>query len=112
MLIYPKKQILRALKKTSKKWSNIYQEQKGKELKSCPLCEMFLFFNGCQMCPVMNKTGLAKCKGTPYEDWTIHRRKVHNTILGHEFYCEECKSHAGKWFDFIINLLKEWKKIK
>ncbi len=108
MMLYAKKKIHKALRETSKRWANIYQGHK-QSVNNCPLCDMFLFLNDCRMCPVMDKTGLSNCEGTPYIDWANHQKKDHgvNRSTGMVVRCKDCTKYAEKQYLFISKLLKD-----
>ncbi len=113
MMLYSKKSIRKALKKSEIKWASIYQ---GHSMANdeCSLCDMFLFLNDCQLCPIMNKTGLPNCEGTPFIEWDEHQRYAHgvNSGTGLVVRCEECSKFAKKQLTFITELLKESKAKK
>ncbi len=108
MMLYSKKQIRKALKKEKVKWANIYQDHKG-DGKDCPLCDMYMFMNDCRMCPIMTKTGLPNCVGTPYNEWVRHQKNEHGVDMSNGIVvrCSECKLLAKKQATFISMLLKE-----
>ncbi len=113
MMLYSKKNIIKALKKSEVRWANIYQ---GHSMVNgdCSLCDMFLFLNDCQLCPIMNKTGLSNCKGTPYDQWIDHQKYAHGVDSGTGVVvrCEECSKFAKRQLTFITTLLKELKAKK
>ncbi len=108
-MIYDKPTILKALNKGCKKWANIYLGHGDGEQKKCHLCDLFLFLNDCQMCPVMCKTGLPKCKGTPYNDWAEHHKNEHGIELstGMVVECKTCTKFAKRQFEFLVDVLEE-----
>lgn len=63
---------LKALRGSIKKWEKIV-DGTGCDLGShnCPLCKLFLTDDGCEGCPVSEKTGKPDCRGSPYIKWTL-----------------------------------------
>jgi len=92
------KKTLNALKGSIRKWEKIVNGT-GVDFgdANCPLCKLFLV---CEDCPIFLKTGQDGCKGTPYEAWLIHQKKVHNvsawkfTKNGLKVLCPECRRIA------------------
>ncbi len=106
MILYSKKTINKALRRSKIKWADMYHGHNS-AAKKCPLCDMFFILNDCRLCPVMNKTGLPKCKGTPYVDWINHRRIIHGINGGNEIHCKDCTKFAERQFLFLSKLLKD-----
>ena len=109
MIIYDKAKVMEALENGVMKWANIYTGHGSKEQKTCPLCDLFLFLNDCQLCPVMSKTGLPRCKGTPYNDWAEHHKNEHgiNLSTGMIVECKNCTKYAKRHFEFLADILQE-----
>ncbi len=109
MIIYNKAKIMEALNKSAMKWSNIYRGHGDGQQKVCSLCDLFLFLNDCQLCPVMSKTGLPHCKGTPYNDWVEHHKNEHGIDLstGMIVECKTCTKFAKRQFEFIVDIIEE-----
>lgn len=61
---------LEALKASIAKWERNAEAKTPAEFKigeaDCPLCELFIYPDRCEGCPVFEKTGERFCKGTPY----------------------------------------------
>lgn len=95
------KQTLKALKGSIKKWELIVAGE-GKDLgaENCPLCQLFIV-RGCKGCPVMEKTGYAECKGSPYDEW-IKGTKFKN---GRRADTPEKKKLARAELKFLKSLL-------
>ncbi len=108
MILYSKKRIRKALKRSKVKWADMYKGHSA-AVKDCPLCDMFLFLNDCNLCPVMRKTGLARCEGTPYAEWANHQKNEHgiNVSTGMVIKCKDCTKYAERQFLFISKLLKD-----
>ena len=95
---------LEALRGSILKWERIVAGT-GKDLgwTNCPLCLLF-FLNsrllpgqGCDGCPVREKTGLDDCKGTPYwEFWPYHADEILSPVA---------KKRAQEELDFLRFLL-------
>ncbi len=113
MMIYSKKNIIEALKKSEVKWANIYQGHSMVN-DNCALCNMFLFLNDCQLCPIMSKTGFSNCQGTPFIEWCDHQRYAHGVDIGTGMIvrCKDCSKFAKRQLTFITELLKELKAKK
>lgn len=58
-----------ALEGSIKKWEAIV-DGSGKDMgcDNCPLCKLF-YDDWCDGCPVKERTGLAECYGSPYENY-------------------------------------------
>ena len=53
------------------KWQDIVDGTGSNEDSyNCALCEVHLELEGCQACPVGEKTGLDGCDGSPYTDYS------------------------------------------
>ena len=63
-------QTLEALKASIAKWERNAEATSPYEFRTsagdCQLCELFLNYDGCEGCPVFERTGERRCKGTPY----------------------------------------------
>jgi hypothetical protein len=73
---------LKALKGSIAKWEGIVAgttEDEGN--LNCPLCTLF-YRGGCFGCPVMEKTGLDSCNGTPYLEYADGDDLGKDTLLG------------------------------
>jgi len=102
------KATLKALKDSIKKWEKIVAgEGEDKGTINCPLCWLYYGSDSgtCVGCPVMRKTGLADCKGTPYTNWVRHHMEQHLDMFSCVVYCEECKKLAKRELEFLKSLL-------
>lgn len=64
--------------------------------KSCALCKVFLKYS-CRGCPVVGRTGLISCRGSPYSDAS---RALDSFVDGH------CKTFPLKEVLAELNFLK------
>ena len=99
---------LKALKGSIRKWERIVEEKGMDEgTINCPLCWLYYGSDSgtCVGCPVMKKTGLAECKGTPFTDWIRHHKEQHLDIFPCAVRCEECKKLARRELEFLKSLL-------
>ncbi len=108
LMLYSKKSIRKALKESEIRWVSIFQGHSMSN-NDCSLCDMFLFLNDCRLCPVMIKTGLPNCEGTPFVEWNDHQRYAHgvDTENGMVVRCDTCSKLVKKQLAFITTLLKE-----
>lgn len=106
---------IQLLKLAVKKWHAVaFKEAEEDAQYDCHLCEAYrgdgLFSILCEGCPIKEKTGQTGCRGTPYESWAGHHRKVHDAHTGLFVHCPECKRLAVAELVFLENLLKEEEK--
>lgn len=64
------KKTAEALEKSIQKWQKIAARE-GQEngVADCALCALF-WVDDCRGCPVMKRTGMWGCQGTPYIAWS------------------------------------------
>ena len=107
-----KKDTLRALKNSIKKWERI-TNGKGQDDGgyNCSLCQRFkqteCTYND-EQCPVTIKTGKVQCEKSPYIAWQNHQESVHKiNCHPHRIQsgCKGCVKAAKKEVDFLKSLL-------
>ena len=73
-----------------------------------PLCHAFWHDSTCYGCPVEEETGMWRCCGTPYEEWILHNRRIHNNKSTERYIeCDECKDIALKYKVFLKYILRK-----
>src|SRR5512143_419753 len=91
---------LDALKASIAHWQeNLAKAKAGERFETgpseCALCHLFFFYDACCGCPVEARTGLAGCRGTPYDDVfkAIRKRKnAHDLVKSCEAEVEFLQS--------------------
>jgi len=111
----PTKKIVRqALKDSIAHWQRMIDKGRGRPFsEDCPLCGLFSFFENdtvefgdcCHGCPVMARTGLDGCNGTPYKDAYIAWDRLGAGS-------KEFKAAAKKEVEFLKSLLPQPPKRK
>lgn len=102
---------LKALRGSIKKWERIATGH-GKDGGStnCPLCKEFLSQNSpCHGCPVMQRTGQASCRDTPYVNF-YHIASAENDSLGDVYNTSQvagprAQQAAINEYKFLVSLL-------
>ena len=99
---------LSALRGSIRKWEKIVA-QKGVDrgVDNCPLCDLF-YQGACIGCPVMEKTGLDSCDGSPYEDWCYHHCS-HGSGMFDDLFADQpcCVEHAKAELEFLKSLMPQ-----
>lgn len=97
---------LRALKCSIAHWSRLASGKRRRRESTgpsnCALCAMFIE-NACEGCPVMGKTGLTFCRGTPYADAEL-------AASAYGFNSRSFKIAAREELEFLQALLPKAKK--
>lgn len=70
---------------------------------SCPLC--ILLDIDCYLCPVYQKTGLLKCRGTPWIALADHCEGRHSAAASHPDTCWDCRRLQDEEMKFLESLL-------
>ena len=103
-------QTLEALKASIRHWrDNVAAEKSDNvriEAEACALCDRFFRWDSCTGCPVSRKTGISRCRQTPYgaasnalEFWDDH---PDDTAARNAW-----RAAAQAELDFLISLLPE-----
>lgn len=91
-----------------KKWKDI-EDGTGEDLgpANCSLCKVFRIGEGCDFCPVREKTGQDYCAESPYREWTEHQFSVHDaeSLIVMKVYCSTCAELAKEEREFLESLL-------
>ena len=102
-----RKEILKALKGSVKKWEQIVRSPKGEDNASdnCPLC--MISDEDCLDCPVSQEVGDTDCDSTPYELWVRHQLYDHKRSfpLTRVPHCRRCLNLAREERDLLVSLL-------
>jgi hypothetical protein len=69
----------------------------------CPLCTLYWRYD-CLDCPVYDKAGRRKCRGTPYVAWDQHHYSAHSGGSILRTKCPECTRLAQAELEFLISL--------
>jgi hypothetical protein len=104
----------KALKGSINKWIRIARDTRAEDRgpANCRLCEEF-YDNGCEGCPVSEKTGRPYCSRSPCQDWSTHQLLVHGRVGGPRVAgCAECLRCAKEERDFLIGLLPKSERAK
>lgn len=116
------KETLQALKGSIKKWENIvkYTTAKDDGIHNCSLCKLYhsvisanYLSESCLACPIYNKTNIAFCHETPYQEWSEHQFKEHYNSRKANYRhskCKDCLTLAKEELNFLKSLLP--KKVK
>lgn len=117
-----------SIKQAIKKWYGIKRgEVEDRAAENCTCCEFFieelevwvgdgqyeekeLLRHGCENCPVYEKTGVAGCRETPYEEWLNHHGDCHYLFISPnkivlEIKCEECRNIVTREIEFLETTL-------
>jgi hypothetical protein len=104
----------RALHESIGKWYKIVHEgAPDRGGRDCALCLMFTRNadrDCCEGCPVAAETGLRRCAGTPYKDWTEHHNLRHHyksKPAQRKVECKICYTLAFKELNFLSSLSVE-----
>ena len=107
---------LEALNGSIDKWNSI---RKGKGIdrgaSNCPLCNLYYKHDAegrciaCRGCPVMEKSGLGRCLGTPYHGW-VKYQSDNGKFLPYKVFDEKSQEIADDEWEFLKGLLPKEKE--
>lgn len=97
-----------ALGQSIKHWEENLAEENPRRIKvystACPLCDLFnQEDNDCEGCPVMEKTGLENCEGSPWIE-AARAFEAWKQVPGNENEKERWKIAAKAELDFLRKL--------
>lgn len=96
-----------ALERSIRKWEAIANGTGEDNLnQNCALCRAFQYVNGeadCAGCPVMARTGLQFCTGSPWQSWAEAQER-YNSRIPWRANTAELKALAQAELDFLKSL--------